>query len=631
MYMQKNMPVIYWMLILLTGFLSYSNSFNVPFLFDDHQIRTMVLDFTPVYALGARGIANMTFFLNYKLHGFNVAGYHVFNLIIHLLNAVLIYLMVTGLFKAQNQLFQVPDYTDTEVKHKFAFFIALLFVNHPLQMQAVTMTIQRYASLVTLFYLIAIVIYLKWRFLIAEAENNSSPAESRNTNIHRINISHISLYLFSFIFAVVAALTKQTSVTLPVIITIIEFMFFTGPRLKRLLHCIPFYLIIPIITASSIAYLDDTPGASAIEGQHTLILDRWQYLFTQFRVIITYIRMFFLPVNLTLIYDYTPSLSFWEHGSYIYFIVLCSIFVFGLYLCHRALKNRDIRSREIHFISFAILWFFITIAPQSSIIPLSNWVILEYRVYITSAGFFIVVIAALFKLVNIIGSKRADIILAVLIITISILHGVITYKRNTLWHSAVTLFEDNVKKSPGSIPAHISLASAYMDAGQYDDAMKQYQFLLKRFPNNTDLLVIIGELHARTGNLVEAMRLFQSAQGINPRCTGVHLNMGNIYAGQGNFALALKEYKAELQIRPSAGLYNNLGFCYEQLGDLPSAKWHYEMAIEYTPDFAEAHNNLGALYQSIGDKYEAIKEYKKALKIKPDYPEAMENLRSLQP
>ncbi|MBF0337024.1 MAG: tetratricopeptide repeat protein [Nitrospirae bacterium] len=584
-----------------------------------------------MYVFKPRGIANLTFFLNYKLHAFNVAGYHIFNLIIHLLNAVLIYLMVTGLFKAQNQLFQTPDNADTEVKNKLAFLIALLFVNHPLQMQAVTMTIQRYTSLVTMFCLLAIIVYLKWRFSIAAAENNSSPEENSNTNIRRINVKAISLYLLSFIFAVLAALTKQTSVTLPIIITIIEFMFFTGPRLKRLLPCIPFYLIIPLVTASSIAYLDDTPGVGVIQGQHTLILDRWQYLFTEFRVIITYIRMFFLPVNLTLIYHYPPSLSLWEHGSYIYFMVLCSIFAFGLYLCYRALKNRDIRRREIHFISFGILWFFVTIAPQSSIIPLSNWVILEYRVYMATVGFFIVIISALLKLINVIDSKRASIILTVLIVTISMLHGVITYKRNTLWHSAVTLFEDNVKKYPESIPAHTNLAVAYMDAGQYDNAMEQYQLLLNRLPHNTDILVIIGELHARRGNVVEAMKVFQSAQKINPLCTGVHLNMGNIYAGQGNFALALKEYRAELKISPSAGIYNNMGFCYEQLGNLTAAKWHYEMAIEHSPDFAEAHNNLGALYQSIGDKYEAIKEYKKALQIQPDYPEAMENLRSLQP
>ncbi|KJU86910.1 conserved hypothetical protein, membrane [Candidatus Magnetobacterium bavaricum] len=622
------MPVLYWILIVLTGFLSYSNSFNVPFLFDDYQIPGIVTNFAVQSVLEPRGIANLTFFLNYKLHGFNVVGYHIINLIIHLLNAVCVYLLIIDLFKAQGQLFKKPDYADTGVKRKIAFFMALLFVNHPLQIQAVTMTIQRYTSLVTLFYLLAIIIYLQWRFLIAESDKNSS--QGFNNNIRPINIRFISLYLFSFILALIAALTKQTAVTLPFIITIIEFMFFSGPPLKRLLRCIPFYLIVPLIIALSYSYLDDAPTYKIAQVQ-PIILDRWQYLFTQFRVIITYIRMLFFPVNLTLIYDYPFYMSFWIRDVYMSFIVLCSIFACALYLCYSALKNRDLASKEIHFISFGILWFFIAIAPQSSIIPLNNWVILEYRVYTASVGFFIALIAALFKLVNVIGSKRADIIFTVIIFTISVLHGVNTYKRNTIWRSELTLFEDNAKKSPQSVHVQANLAILYMEAGKNDDAMRQYQLVLKKDPRNTDILVNMGYMYANIGNIVEAMKNFRFALRINPRCKGAHTNIGDIYARNGEFVLALKEYRAELMVNPTARLYNNMGFCYDQLKNISAAELHYKMAIELDPNFAEAHNNLGALYHSIGNTYEAIKEYQNALKIKPDYVEALENLRLLQP
>ncbi|MBF0536996.1 MAG: tetratricopeptide repeat protein [Nitrospirae bacterium] len=593
--------------VVAAGFLAYSNMFNVPFVFDDLQLYDSILVTDLWSSLAREDILNLTFFLNYKLHGFNVVGYHIVNLIIHIINAIFIYLLVIYLSKAQHHLFNKPDSADTGFKRKSAFFIALLFVTHPLQIQAVTLTIQRRTALVTLFYLLTIILYLKWRFLIVERNKNPSPVQNTTNNIYQVKIRPYSLCLFAFISAFIASKIKQTAITLPVIITIIEFMFFSGPPLKRLLRCIPFYLIVitPFkpyayqVVASSNAY-NDVTMEQLTTGQMTaepFMLDLWQNLFTQFRVIITYIRMLFFPVNLTLIYDYPAYMSFWIPAVYISFSVLSSIFVLGLYLCYRALKDRDIKNKEIHLISFGILWFFINIAPQSSIIPLGNWLILEYRVYLASVGFFVILIATLFKIINAIGSKRAEVIFTALIFTIALIHTAATYNRNTLWQSAVSLFEDNIKKSPVNVQAHYSLGYAYMEAGRNEEAMREFQTIIASYPNHPYAHSNIGYIYETQGMLNEAIREYQTAIKLKPYIAEAHNNIGNIWYKTGKYEEAMKEYK---------------------------------LAINFKPTYAEAHNGIGSIYGMFGHNEEALKEFETALKFKPEDPDIKRNIETLK-
>ncbi|MBF0344168.1 MAG: tetratricopeptide repeat protein [Nitrospirae bacterium] len=616
-------------MIIVFGVISYSNSFNVPLLFDDYQIKAIVTNFNP-WLISHRQIVNLTLFLNYKLHGYNVVGYHIFNLAIHLINAFFVYLLIEYLNISQRHFYDKSNEKATLFSQKLALFISLLFVTHPLQLQAVTLTIQRSTLLATMFYLLTINLYLKWRFFINEKSNHIVSPQNASNNVSQINFKSICLYMLAFITALGGTLTKQSVVTLPVIITIIEFTFFYGKPLKRLSYSIPFYLTIPVILSLSRGYLEtnDVTIGKIVTGQ--LVLDRWQNLFTQFRVIITYIRMLCFPVNLTLIYDYPFYLSFWIRDVYISFIVLSSIFVLGVYLSYHALKNRDGRNSDTLLISFGILWFFITISPQSSIIPLNNWVILEYRVYLASVGFFVVLVGTLFKIVNTINSKRLEGIVFITLFTILLLYTASTYNRNNIWRSEITVFEDNIKKSPNSIFAYVNLGSVYMEAGRGEDALKTFEAALKIAPRNTDALISIGTLYAERGDIAGAVRKIQYALRINPRCKGAHISLANIYAKTGEIDKAIREYMAELLVDNSAEVHNNLGYCYEKLNDVSSAIVHYERAIELSPDFAEAHNNIGALYHSLGNFYGARKEYETALKIKPDYAEATENLRLLQ-
>ncbi len=576
-------PIFHILIVVCVGILSYANSFHVPFFFDDYAIESIVEGFDPWMVFEGRYVTNLSFFVNYKLHGYNVFGYHAVNIVIHLINAVFTYRFILLLFRAQSQLYKNSAVTDARHSEIIAFATAIVFVSHPLQLQAVTLVIQRYASLATLFYLLTLIVYLKWRMLTVDNSLN-------------VNFKYVALYVLALIIAFIASITKQTAVTLPIMITIVEFMFFSGKHLKRLLHCIPFYAVILVVSYLAFAVfanskfdeIDDMMLKRLDSG--LIVLDRWQNLFTQFRVIITYIRMLFIPVNLTLIYDYPVSFSFWQSRVYISLIVLSAIFSFAIYLYHLAQKKHDIKHADFLFISFGILWFFISIAPQSSIIPLSNWQLMEYRVYLPSVGFFTAVITALFMIAQAVNPKKLTAYFTLPILTISLVFAVATYKRNSLYQSEVTLYEDNVKKVPTSIFAHINLASAYIAAGEID----------------------------------KAISALQKAKSLNPLFGLTHYTMtqtllASVYTQKGNYAEAARELKETLHYEPdNADLHTRLGLVYVKQELLNDAAEEFKAAIMLSKNLVDPHYYLGAIYANQGRFDDALRQWRHVVRLKPD-------------
>ncbi|MBF0316607.1 MAG: tetratricopeptide repeat protein [Nitrospirae bacterium] len=352
-----------------------------------------------------------------------------------------------------------------------------------------------------------------------------------------------------------------------------------------------------------------------------IVLDRWQNLFTQFRVIITYIRMLFIPVNLTLIYDYPVSFSFWEPRVYISFIVLCAIFASAIYMYYLANKTRNTKHRDILFISFAILWFFITIAPQSSIIPLSNWQLMEYRVYLASIGFFIAIVTALSIVVRTIKPKKLTVYFMLPMLTISLAFAIATYKRNSVWQSEVTLYEDNVRKVPTSIFANINLGSAYMDAGEFNKAISAFQqakSLNTRagLTHYTTTQTNLASAYTRTKRYVEATRELKEVLLYEPNNADIHTRLGLVYVQQKLLNEALDEFKTAIAID------NNfvdpryyLGTIYAAQDRIEDALRQWRYVVSLNPDHERIYVDIGDAYMQQGKLQDALGEYKKALRL----------------
>ncbi len=268
------------------------------------------------------------------------------------------------------------------------------------------------------------------------------------------------------------------------------------------------------------------------------------------------------------------------------------MFCFGLYLYFAAKRRKE--CPELRLASFGILWFFITLSVESSIIPLAEFVA-EYRIYLPSIG-MITAFASLTIYVLRKSSKLQSLRPAVLygvlgVMVISLMIG--TYFRNTVWASETSLWADSAKKSP----------------------MK-----LRPLQN-------LGMYYSMQGRLAEAEEELRKAIQIDPRNYELHNNLGTVYRKQGDLVRAIQEYRLVLQLEPGDAMaHYNLGNVYLSEGNLPEAILEYRACLNIAPDYDEAHNNLGIAYERSGQFEPAITEFKKAIGLNPDNINARNNL-----
>ena len=670
-------------IIAVLGFLAYSNTFHSPFQWDEigHIVGNPIIKnlgyFTdisraeglPVYdGLRSRYIGYFTFALNYKLHGFDVAGYHIVNLAIHLINAILVYFLVLLTFRtpffrglgvrgwglARNepisgqrasqgtiydfQLSAIPN-PQSPTPGLIALAVALLFVAHPIQTEAVTYVFQRFASLVTMFYLLSLVFYIKARLKSHSAE---SIAQSAVFSLR----GPMPYALCSLLFAVLAMKTKENAFTLPVIIMLYEFLFFTGPLKPRVMRLVPFLLTM-LIVPLTIMGTGSTPGeiisqVKDPESQGFITPAPADYFFTQFRVIVTYIRLLFVPVDQNIDYHYPLYNSFFAPAVFLSFLFLSALFggaVYLLYKTHGAkckAQNAETSAPyalcALRLVAFGILWFFITLSVESSIIPIPM-LINEYRVYLPSVGFFVAVVAGAVLLVNRIAMHRAKRIgqsekdygssvgnsmlyaLCAMLILVFVLAST-TYARNVLWKDKVSLWEDVVRKSPNSSRGYNNLGIAYYEKRRNDEAIRMYEHAIALNPRHLDAYMNLGVSYAVTGRLDSAIEKFSYVAVRDPKKSAAYLNLGRAYSDLGRPHEAIENFLRAIALNPNySGAFHGIGTAYARLGRLDEALAAYTRFVELSPRDPEAYGNRGIIYLNKGDVRSALADFQQACSL----------------
>jgi len=584
------------LLLSLLAALIYSNTFSIPFQFDDADNivqNPQVKDLANFFDLsGSRYVGFLSFALNYYVGGLQVFGYHLVNLIIHIANGFLVYSLVLLLFKAESQHSTLTTH-DSQLTTApwIALAAAMLFVAHPIQTQAVTYIVQRFASLVTLFYLCTVVCYLKWRLASSETRRR------------------FLWYGGAVLSTVLAMKTKENSFTLPFMILLVEAVFFRSSTRRRWIALIPFLLTLPIIPLS---HPGDIGEGEAGFAQGTAEISRSSYLFTQFRVIVTYIRLLFLPIQQNLDYDYPIYHSLFEPSVFFSFLFLLFLFALPLYL----LFASRLTPSTLRLLAFGIVWFFLTLSIESSIIPIKD-VIFEHRLYLPSVGFFMALSVGVMM-----GRKWLQgrgipagwgvIGLGAIVLILS----ATTYQRNLVWHDGMTLWQDVVKKAPQKARGYNNLGNAMLKRGELGKAMKQYREALRVKPTFVEAHYNLGTVMLKRGELVEAMKHYREALRINPAYVDAHNNLGTAMLKRGELGKAMKHYREALRINPaSVEAHYNLGNAMLKRGELGEAMKHFREALQINPAYAEAHNNLGVALLNGGKPTEAIEPLCQALRL----------------
>lgn len=623
---------LHLLLLALIALAAYSNTLHAPFVFDDISSivdNGVIKDLSRFFSEGRafnprRVVGYFTFALNYRVGGLDTFGYHVVNLGIHILSGWTVYFLVGVTLKT--------PFFSGEGREKLALlplFVALLFIAHPVQTQAVTYIVQRLASLVALFYLLSLLLYVKGRLSLGtEQEQGSSAATGM--------LRPVLFFLGAVVFAVLAAQTKEIAATLPLIVLLYEFCFFKPSKKRNLILLVSLLLCALLAGAALVGagkplgdLLSDVNELSRETGSIT----RGAYLLTQFSVIATYLRLLLLPVRQNLDYDYPVYHSLFVPPVFFSLLLLLALIGAAAWLFYRStpygLKRPELPSAKLlqtahHFrlIAFGIFWFFITLSIESSIIPIAD-VIFEHRLYLPSVGAFTALVAAALLLFK--GSSPKAFAAGAAVVTV--LFAVATWQRNQVWESQVRLWGDVVEKSPGKSRANDHYGVALSTAGRVEEAAGYLNKAVEINPRNWFALYNLGRMLDEMGNIDAAISCYQAAIGLNPELAVAHNNLAVDYLIKGDEEQAIRLYNVVLKLKPEfAEAHNNLGYVLKGRGKVDEAIGHFQAAIRSNGDYAKAYNNLGEAYQEKGELDQAISQFEEAVRLRPEDPVSRENL-----
>jgi tetratricopeptide (TPR) repeat protein len=437
----------------------------------------------------------------------------------------------------------------------------------------------------------------------------------------------IACYSICLMSAVLAMKTKEIAFTLPLILILYECIFFKGKIKRRIFLLIPVFLTMFIIPFTMIDI--DKPLEILASDIHEATrlqtgMPRMDYVFTEIRVIITYIKLIFLPINLNIDYDYPLFNSLINAEVFLSFLFLLTLFSVGVFLLYRYLHS----GTPAILIPFGILWFFITLLIESGMIPIVD-VIFEHRMYLPSIGLFLVINTVLFFSINKIRGiwHNLDIVGVVTICMIVGMLVMATYSRNEVWNDEITLWEDVVKKSPKKARAHNNLGFAYYSRGLIDKAKKEYYVAITLDPMYSMAHNNLGLAYKVQNIIDKAIEHYRIAIELNPSYAMAYDNLGLAYYTLGYIDKAMEQYRIAIDLEPSYSMaYNNLGFAYYSQGLTDRAVEQYLLSIQLNPDIPETYNNLGVAYKSQGLIHKAIEQYRIAIKLNPNIPELHNNL-----
>jgi tetratricopeptide (TPR) repeat protein len=573
------------LLIIVLGTIIYSNSFYGEFHFDDsmHIVQQNKLNDLSSYSrfsswtrINDRPLAYFTLSINRSLNETNVFGYHVFNLMVHLLTSVMVFFFTLLIISRE-----IVKPIQIKGKEKLiALFVALIFLCHPIQTQAVSYIIQRMTSLAALFYIASCFFYFRARLSQVGGD---------------LNLKFILYYLFMVVTAIAAILSKQIAITLPLTYLIIEFFFIKNKQGKRFNK----FLLTGVVIIS-ISFIVVVIGG--LLPQETESISRFDYFLTQLRVIVKYVQLLVFPISQNLDYDFIISKSIFGIDELISGAIVISLLgsIFVLY-------------RKYPLISFGLAWFFITLLVESSIIPIRD-VIFEHRLYLPMFGFAIVIAIFLLEVLNKIKLTQLIIVFSVIVSVYSYL----TITRNTVWKTNLSLWYDVVQKSPAKARPHINLGVAYFQLLKPLAAIEQFNIAVKLEPNNNQIYYDRAEAYLLLNQTEEAIQDLTQSISIHNKFVKAYVTRARAKLRLNDFNAAVIDYSKAIELQPElASAWFGRGKIYLFNGDLEKALNDLNKAIDLYPGFAAALNNRALVMLYLGKENEALSDLNQAINLEP--------------
>lgn len=587
------------LLIANIAVLAYGNSLGGDFVFDDEhdiveneRIRDPWTAWKPTGGVW-RPVVWVSFAVNHAISRTPV-WFHAVNLVIHLLAALTLYGIVrrTLLLDSLRSRFE-------KSATWLALAVSLLWMAHPLQTEAVTYIVHRYESLMGLFYLLTIYCFLRG----ATATQYS-----------------IAWYVAAVISSAFGMGCKEVMVTAPLIILLYDRIFLCQSWREVFARRWPVYLglaatwsMLAMQIMSAIQPKQPWAGFG-IRNRSPL-----EYAQSQPGVILHYLRLCFWPTGQCLDYGWPVARTAEQ-------IVPPALAIAALLLATAVAMWRR------PALGFLGLWFFLILAPTSSIMPIAD-IAAERRMYLSLAAVIVLVVftgnAILKWLARALSlSPFAHGYLASLLVFAPLLLlCLLTIFRNQDYLTNEGIWRDVIEKRPENSRGYHNLAAALSRRGQPDEVTMYLEEAVKRPNASPNTYRDLGRRYASQGRLQDAWQLFQAALAEAPDDADTHNQLGMIYMRQGKLDASYNHLTACLEIKPThAEAHNNLGVLLFKQGKTAEAREHYAEAIRLNPEFADPYDNIGVAFMQEGRDQEARESFAKAVELNPRSATALNHL-----
>ncbi len=601
-------------LIILLVFLAYLPALRGGFIWDDDEWTTnlsalfqntsglRLIWFQPTVLQQYYPLSGTSFWLDYQLWKFWTTPYHVENVLLHALAALLFWRLLLRL--------QLPG----------AWLAAVLFALHPVTVESVAWITERKNVLSLVLYLGALLAYLRyaqgvaggeWR--VASGPPSSDSGAASGLSASRFTGHSTFFYWLAFFLFLCALLAKTTTFSLPAAILLIGWWQRGQIRWRAdVLPTLPFFALALGLCAVT-AWLEKYHlGAQGSDfdltfPQRCLIAGRafWFYL-----------GNLFWPANLCFIYPrWQPdpgSVWQWLHP------VTAIGALFTLWLA-RERMGRGPATALFYFVGtlFPVLGFMNAYGMRYSFV----W---DHWVYLSALGIIALVAALVVRLAEFLRTPAVVYGFAAIVLPVLAL---LTWRQAGMYTDMETLWQTTIAKNPGAFLAHNNLGLLYRNQGRIEEAMEHFHKAIQINPNFSEAQGSIGSVLAENGRFDEAIECFRKVIQINPNDFKAWNNLGFVLAAKGRPDEAIENYYKAIQIEPNYYFaLNNLGNALAAKGRFDEAIEYYRQAIQNNPNSFNALNNLGHALAAKGRFDEAIEYYRQAIRIKPNFSSALDNL-----
>jgi len=552
--------------------------------------------------------------LQWQLWGDATLGYHLTNVLLHILNALLVWRLLT------------------KFRLKYAWLGGLIFAVHPVQVESVAYISELKNTLSLPFFLLAM---CRW----IDFEEHQRDKDY-----------YVALVLF-----LTGMLCKITMAPFPAVMLL--YAWWKRGRIQWIdfKRTVPFGIISVVLGLTTI-WAGDTYRAFGHEQPEIIPMGGFLYRLDGVGLISTvYLARFFLPLDVMLVY---PQWRVNPHALIEY--VPWLIFGGGIYWLWKKRQNWG------KHVLLGLGFFLLNLAPFLGFIPVSymsfTWV-MDHLLYLPIVGLIGLIIAGIGDFQRRFPTDRpylmgAAMIMIALMALESRAFANLFINEETLWSyvlqrnphvwlahhdlgcnlmaqkryaEALPHFEKVVQMNPNFADGHYNLGIALGKLDRTEEARQEYQKALQINPQDEKAYINLGDILFQEGRAEEAIQLYKHAVALIPNLALVHYNLGNALMHSGQLPEAIQELKTAVTLAPGlAQAHENLGAALAQSGDISAAIGQFQMAIQINPYYVVAHSNLGLAYAQTGRIPEAMEQFQQVLAIEPKNTNARESLLKLQ-